>query len=163
MEQGGQMASPSDVKMASPYQHILDACASCWSGSFIAGTINSDNCSGFVKAVAIKLGVPIPDKNADGIVDYLDNNDDWARDYSGSDAARFAAAGQFIIAGLKSDEHTPPRSQGHVAIVVPGPLYRNIYPLVWCGSTGSAQSKGTLSVGQVWNTKDRDNVAYYAF
>src|ERR1700693_1200829 len=107
------MANPN-VKATTPWKYILDACERCWGDSFISGTTNSDNCSGFVKAVAKRLGVQLPDKNADGIIDYLDGSDDWGRDYSGTDASRFASAGQLIIAGLKSDEHMPSRNQGHV-------------------------------------------------
>ena len=70
-------------------------------------------------------------------------------------------AGALVIAGLKSYEHTPARNNGHVVIVVDGTLYRGIYPMVWGGSIGNAQSKGTKSVGEVWNRADRDAVLYY--
>jgi hypothetical protein len=56
-----------------------------------------------------------------------------------------------------------PGWNGHVAIVVSGELYKQKYPVVWGGSIASAQSKGSKTVGEVWNRADRDNVAYYAY
>jgi hypothetical protein len=50
-------------------------------------------------------------------------------------------------------------ANGHVAVVVDSTtLYHGKYPYVWGGSIGEAQSQGDKSVGEVWNTKDRDKV-----
>jgi len=51
---------------------------------------------------------------------------------------------------------------GHVAIVVDGPLYKGKYPICWGGSIGGAQSQGDKSTGEVWNRADRDSAVYYA-
>jgi hypothetical protein len=113
---------------------IVDKCKLAWDEEFIPGMANKSNCSGFVKAVAKKLGIPISDTaNADAIV------------------------------GLKGADHKPARTNGHVAVVVSGSLYRNKYPLCWGGSTGGAQSAGTKSVGEIWNRNDRDSVRYFVY
>lgn len=143
---------------------IVDACEAVWEQEFHAGFKNSNNCSGFVKAVAKKLGVPfLQVGRADDIGDYLAKSAEWTLLATTREAASKATAGAFVVASLKSDQHSPKRSEGHVAIVVTGPLYRDKYPRCWGGSTGLAQSKGNKSTGEIWNTKDRDNVKYYGY
>jgi cell wall-associated NlpC family hydrolase len=143
-------------------QRIIDKCTASWEEEFFAGTKNKDNCSGFVKSVAQKLNVPLPQfGNADGIMDEISRN--WTSVSSGKDAAAKASLGMLVIAGLKAADHTPARNNGHVVIVVSGTLYKNTYPRCWCGSIGSAQSKGDKTIGEVWNQTDRDNVEYYAY
>ena len=140
---------------------IVKKCEESWEEQFITGTPNKKNCSGFIKSVAKKLDVPLPNVQADGIVDTIEKS--WTKVSTGVEAAKKAAAGFFVLAGLKSSDHTRQVSQGHVVIVINGPLYRGKYPLCWGGSTGSAQSKGNKSVGEVWIPTDRDNVAYYVY
>lgn len=141
---------------------IIDQCSAVWGEEFIKGVKNRDNCSGFVKAVAKKLGILLPETaNADGIADAVKAG--WVMVDSGVEAARQAGMGNLVLAVLKASDHTPPRQNGHVAIVVSGELYRSKYPKVWCGSLGSAQSQGELSVSEVWGQTDRDNVKYYAY
>lgn len=148
--------------MSSPDSCILMACENDWNKEFLAGHKNSDNCSGFVKSVANSLGISLPKiANADGIMDSVSGS--WTKIESGAEAAQKAATGKLVIAGLKSKDHSPARANGHVVIVVSGSLYKNKYPLCWGGSIGSAQSRGTKSVGEVWNRKDRDAVGYYVF
>jgi len=150
--------------MASLDACLVSKCTEAWDEEFIKGTKNKDNCSGFVKAVAKKLGVPIDETaNADGIVDALDGSDSWSKLATGKDAASKAGLGTFVVAGLKSGDHTPARNNGHVVIIVSGDLYKGIYPKCWCGSIGSAQSQGTKSVGEVWSRTDRDSVGYWAY
>lgn len=148
--------------MPSLDQCIVDACKAVWNSEFIKGMANKNNCSGFVKAVAKRLGIPLPETaNADGITDAVAN--DWTAVASGTEAARLAASGSFVLAVLKAADHKPSRNNGHVAIVVSGTLYKRQYPVVWGGSIGGAQSQGDKSVGEVWNNADRDNVRYYAY
>jgi hypothetical protein len=118
---------------------------------------HSDNCSGFVRAVANELGYSLTG-NADGILDQIEKG--WTK-IDRLKAIDAVKAGTLVIAGLKSSEHDPPRNHGHVAVVVDGSLYNGKYPLVWGGSIGSAQSPGTKSVGEVWRKSDRDAVRYY--
>lgn len=140
---------------------IIKHCEASWDEEFITGTANKNNCSGFVKAVAKKLGVPLLDVNADGLVDAISQS--WTKLADGSEAALKVASGVFVIAGLKAADHKPARNNGHVAIVVSGKMYRDKYPMCWGGSTGTAQSQGDKSIGEVWNRTDRDNVGYYAW
>jgi len=148
--------------MASTDACIVEACKTAFDREYIPGTPNRNNCSGFVKEVAKALGVVLPHTaNADGIVDHLSAN--WGAVASSAEAARLAGTGKLVIAGLKAADHSPARNNGHVAVVISGALYRSTYPLVWGGSTGSAQSQGTKSVGEVWNRTDRDNVKYFAY
>jgi len=142
---------------------IVKACEDCWEGTFIPGLANKDNCSGLVKAVAQKLKIPISRGQADAIVDYLSNHSSWRELTSGNEAKIQAETSHLVIAGLKSGDHSPARNNGHVVIVVGGMLYRGSYPKCWSGSTGAAKSQGTKSVGEVWNTRDRENVHYYCY
>ena len=142
---------------------IVKACQECWELKTSAGLANKGNCSGFLKGVAEKLGVNITQSaNADGLIDFM-KNQKWTEISSGSDAAAKASAGMFVVAGLKSSEHKPARTHGHVAVVVSGTMYRGKYPKCWCGSIGGAQSQGTKSTGEIWNNKDRDSVVYYMY
>jgi hypothetical protein len=123
-------------------------------------TTFSNDCSGFVRAVTSELGHPVSG-NANGIMNELASaTDRWER-IDRAAAIEAVKTGALVIAGLKASDHTPPRNNGHVVIVVDGPLYRSTYPLVWGGSIGNAQSPGTKSVGEVWNRTDRDAVLYY--
>lgn len=143
-------------------QCIVEKCKAVWESEFIKGIKNKDNCSGFVKAVAKELGVPIPETaNADGIMDAVAKN--WKQVTSGAEAASLASTGAVVLAGLKGGSHQPARQNGHVAIVISGKLYKEKYPPVWGGSTGGAQSQGEKTVGEVWNRTDRDKVAYYVY
>ncbi len=111
-------------------QCIVNACKNSWDKSYLAGTPNKDNCSGFVQSVAAELGVPMPRGNANAMVDGLEQS--WTKLASGAEAAQKAAQGFLVIAGLKG------RTYGHVAVVISGPLYRQKYPMCWCGSIAGA-------------------------
>jgi len=148
--------------MANLDQCLLDAVKAAWSESFLRGLSNQDNCSGFVKSVAGKPGVPLPaSADADGIADAVSG---WTELKTGADAAREAATGRLVLAVLKGADHTPARIHGHVGVVIGGPLYREKYPKLWCGSLGGlGKSQGDKSVGEVWNRADRDNVRYVEY
>ncbi len=133
-------------------QEIVDACKKHY-------PMHSDDCSGFVRAVTAELGHPVSG-TANGIMNELANSSAWEK-IDRAKAIDAVKAGALVIAGLKSQDHNPPRNNGHVVIVVDGPLYRNTYPLVWGGSIGNAQSRGTKTVGEVWSRADRDAVQYY--
>lgn len=140
---------------------VKDACSASWNESWVAKTANSDNCSGFFKSVAKKLKIAgVPDTQADGLVDYLKKN--WLPLKTGVEARLKVEDGYFVAAGLKAADHSPKRNNGHIVVIVDGDLYHAKYPKCWCGSTGAAQSQGDLSVGEVWNNTDRDNVVYFA-
>jgi hypothetical protein len=120
------------------------------------------NCSGFVRAVASELGVPAGlEGNANSQIDAMRAG--W-ENVTRDEAVSRAARGDFVVAGLRSNEHVVARPHGHVVVVVPGELYRDVYPRVWSGSQrGTAgQSQGDRSVGQIWRVDDRDRVQYFA-
>lgn len=119
----------------------------------------SGDCSAFVRAVTAELGHPLSG-NANGIMRELASSSSWEA-IDRATAVEAVKTGALVIAGLSAGAHNPPRNNGHVVVVVDGPLYRNTYPLCWGGSIGSAQSRGNKSVGEVWNRTDRDNVLYY--
>lgn len=114
---------------------IVEKCEQSWEEDFLPGTKNKNNCSGFVKAVTKKLGIPLPETaNADGSLDAISKS--WTKLESGVEAARKAATGVFVIAGLKAADHSSARNNGHVAIVIDGELYKSKYPICWGGSIG---------------------------
>lgn len=118
-----------------------------------------DNCSGFVKAVAAKFKIVLTGQ-ADHIVDQMQEAG-WTHLKNGKEAKEKADAGWLVIAGLKSKDHDPARNNGHVAIVVKGPLdaTHKKYPMgYWGSSGGAAQANKPLNLA--WNPKDRDNVKY---
>jgi hypothetical protein len=116
-----------------------------------------DDCSAYVRAVSADLGYPLSG-NADAIVTHLSSN--WTR-LTREEAIAAVERGQFVIVGLRSGDHDPPRNNGHVAVVVHGPLYHDKYPPVWGGSIGSAQSRGNKTVGEIWRRTDRNDVLYF--
>ena len=120
------------------------------------------NCSGFVRAVAGRLGVG---EGLSGVADaQIDHMRTAWQTLTRAEAIARVGRGELVVAGLRSDEHTSPRARGHVAVVVPGELYRNTYPRVWSGSLGgiAGRSEGDRSVGQIWRVDDRDRVQYFA-
>lgn len=102
---------------------IIECCEANWDNY-------KSDCSGFVKAVAHALGASLQG-NADEIATYIHGLSQTSID--GVVAAGWAADGKFVIAGLKGEEHQPPRTHGHVVVVVPGPLAHEKYPTAyWC-------------------------------
>lgn len=122
----------------------------------------SDNCSGFLRDVCASLSIIIGQGDANSIVSFLQAN--WDELDDGAAAKAAVDAGGFVIAGLQASESkkVPKPTHGHVAVVVPGELYRKIYPKVYCGGMSVyGRSQGDKSVGEVWSQVDRDEVRYY--
>lgn len=101
---------------------IVKKCEEGWDEEFLVGLKNKNNCSGFVKSVAKRLNVQLPPVQADGLVDTIEKS--WTKVGTGAEAARQAAAGFFVLAGLKSSEHKKKTNQGHIVVIINGPLYR---------------------------------------
>ena len=131
------------------------------------------DCSGFVKAAVngldnASLKVPTDD-DADSLIDYWSKN--WVVVDGGLAAANLAASGRLVVAGVRSGEYSPARDMGHVVIIAPitkdGPvttkdLYHGKYPRAWGGDIGRTyMSKGTLSVGEIFNRGVRDKIHYF--
>lgn len=121
-------------------------------------TYKSD-CSGFVKAVAMKFGVDLMGQ-ADAIVDQI-KGPEWTNIGNGIEAKAKADAGWLVVAGLKSSDHNPARNNGHVVIVVAGPLANGKYPTGYWGTLGGVGRKNT-TINYAWRESDRDNIKYAA-
>jgi hypothetical protein len=117
------------------------------------------DCSGFVKAVATKFGIDLTGQ-ADSIVNQI-QQPDWTKLLDGVEAKAKADAGWLVVAGLKSSNHNPPRTNGHVVIVVSGPLANGKYPTGYWGTLGGVGRKST-TINYAWRDPDRDNVVYAA-
>lgn len=139
----GAMAGDSDADV------IIAKCEAEWDD-------HKDDCSGFVKAVAGDLGAIVclgGNDQANAIIDYLGAH--WFKLKDGPAAAMSAAAGQFVIGGLKDDPN------GHVVVVVKGPVNRGKYPTAYWGRLNSVGKKKT-TINWSWDDDDRDNVSYYS-
>lgn len=148
-------ASPASSEATDP-QTIINACEDKYEA-------NKNDCNAFLKAVATELGVTTfqAGDDADAIVQRMIDSADWKGVADGPKAKEAADAGSFVIAGLKGADHTPPRTHGHVAVVVKGPLAQSKYPTAYWGSLGGSPGRNkTLNFS--WSTADRDNVEYYS-
>lgn len=122
---------------------VVDACEKYWEKY-------KGDCSGFVKAVALELGVTLTGP-ANDIVDQI-GRAPWVSLKSGADAAVKASLG-LVVAGLKANPH------GHVVIVVPGPIAHDKYPTAYWGQLGGVGKKKT-TINWSWDQTDRDKVGY---
>jgi hypothetical protein len=127
----------------SPGYRVLAACEKWWNHY-------QGDCSGFVKAVAKELGVTLTGM-ADDIVGEI-QRPPWIRLNSAAQAAQQASLG-LVIAGLKA---TP---NGHVVVVVPGPLAHGKYPTAYWGKLNGVGRKNS-TINWAWDSKDRDRVVY---
>jgi hypothetical protein len=112
---------------------------------------HSNDCSGFVKAVAGELGVTL-EGQANDIVDAIQEFP-WATANDGADAASKALMGNLVIGGLKA------LTNGHVVIVVPGSIKDGKYPTAYWGSLGGIGMKN-MTINWSWGAADRDRVVY---
>jgi len=141
-------------------QRIIEICEANWEA-------HKSDCSGFVKAVTGTLGVTTfgPTDSADSIVDKLAAAGDWTdlSPGSGKDAKAQADAGSLVIAGLKGADQAQPAANGHVVVVVTGPLdpTHAAYPTAYWGRLGGVGAKAE-TVNYAWRVADRDRVAYFA-
>ncbi|WP_263144092.1 NlpC/P60 family protein [Pseudomonas sp. RIT-PI-AD] len=125
-------------------QKIIALCEKHWAA-------HKRDCSGFVKRVADELGIPLSGQ-ANAMVDQIQRAP-WKRLASGREAKDHAANGELVIAGLKANPN------GHVVIVVDGPLSQGKYPTAYWGSLGGVGKKNT-TLNWSWNATDRDRVIY---
>lgn len=127
-----------------------------------------NNCSGFLRNVAKNFDIKGLDSVANGQIEYIMTS--WESIPTVALAADEAAKGWFVVAVLRGSEHADHRDDGHVAIVLPGPLQvrgsgdtGGAYPFVWCAGGKGGQSDGTRTVGDVWRPPDRNHVHYYKY
>jgi hypothetical protein len=72
------------------------------------------NCSGAVKAIAKDWGCPLPEKDANGLIDFFNTASSGWRAVSADDAQKLADMEWLVIAGKKDSPN------GHVVAVMPG-------------------------------------------
>jgi hypothetical protein len=130
---------------------VLVACEEYWPK-------HKNDCSAFARAVAKDLDVALTG-NADAIVEKIRTK--WRRLPNGVAAKKAADDGAFVIAGLKSSQHTPPAEHGHVCVVVAGGLAHNKYPTGYWGRLGGGGERNK-TLNYAWRTVDRDKVTYAA-
>jgi len=95
------------MTVTTPQQQIINACEAEFQNHIA-------DCSGFAKAVAGSLGIPLAGM-ANDIVDQIQASA-WTVLADGIAAKAQADAGNFVIGGLKDNPH------GHVVVLVQGPL-----------------------------------------
>lgn len=138
--------------MPATAQDIIDACEAEWD-------LHKADCSGFVKAVAARLQIPLHGL-ANDIVAAI-SQPPWLRLADGVAAERAAADGRFVVAGLRGSDQAKPSEHGHVVVVVKGELAHGLYPPAYWGRLGGVGSKDT-TINFAWNRTDRDKVIYAA-
>ena len=79
------------------------------------------DCSGFARAVARDLGVPLAGL-ANEIADTLAAGTDGWEVLPDGAAAAAVASEKLVIGGLRGDQQAKPSTHGHVVVVVPGSL-----------------------------------------
>ena len=129
-------------------REVCDACFDAHQG----------DCSGFVKAVGAKRGVAIVGP-ADDIVVSLRSGGSWVALADGVAAEASAAAGKFVVAGLKGQEQAVPNAHGHVVVVADGELAHGNGPPAYWGSQGGTPGRDK-TINWAWTAADRDRVSY---
>jgi len=130
---------------------VKEACEACFEA-------HKDDCSGFARAVAGQLKIPLHGL-ANEIVDTIRGGNGWKPLANGVAAAQSAAAGKLVIGGLKGGEQAHPDAHGHVVVVVAGPLAHGAYPSAYWGKLGGTGAKDK-TINWAWNAADRDRVSY---
>ena len=134
-------------------EDIVAACRAEWPA-------HSGDCSGFARAVATRLNVPLAGL-ANDIVDHIRVH--WRQLPDGAAAKAAAESGILVIAGLRGDEQSAPSAHGHVVVVVRGALdeANRRYPhAFWGRLNGTGEQDKTLNFA--WNRRDRDRITYAA-
>jgi hypothetical protein len=125
---------------------------------------NSGDCNAFVKAVDSDLGFNdfSAGDNADAIVTKLQTSSQWSQVADGVAAKAAADGGGFVIGGMRSTDFNPRRANGHVVVVVAGPLAQGKYPTAYWGSLGGPPSGPVGStINFSFAAPDRDRVLYF--
>jgi hypothetical protein len=141
-----------------------------------ASKLHPTNCSGAVKYVARMMGYPLPDLQANQLIDHI-KKAGW-EEVDERRAQNFADSNRLVIAGKKDVPN------GHVVVVLPGGMarsggyshvdkkdhktkkaaYHGDYPRS-CSTALSgwpgAMSEGDKSVRDAWSERDYKSVQYW--
>lgn len=139
------------------FSNILD---SAYRDAYRPGTPNESDCSGFVITAAAKLGLQLPNLQADRLLDHLKAN--WellGTGAPGLQAAREAVARRrFVVVGASSAELND--TNGHVAVLLD--RSRNGFPLVYGGGSAAARTQGEKALNYVFARQYHPVLRYYA-
>jgi uncharacterized Zn-binding protein involved in type VI secretion len=108
------------------------------------------DCSGFVRACAAALSVPLQGL-ANQIVQTIQSGNGW-QIVDGPTAAQQSGMGNFAIGGLMGSQQASPDAHGHVVVVVSGPLNRGAYPSAVWGALHGHASGSTSGANGIVNT-----------
>jgi len=151
-------AAPQAVlrpQLASQADTVIQYCKEEWPAHETA-------CNFFAIAVATRLGVTLRGR-ADDIVDLI-RGAGWTALADGVAARDAAMSGKFVIGGIKSTEFTTPRNEGHVAVVVSGPMNAGQWaPAGYWGSTDPdvAKSGGSGNpISLCFRKEDQAKITY---
>ncbi len=112
------------------------------------------DCSGFVRAVAQDLGIPLGGL-ANHLVDMWNSDPGWIKlGHDHQRASLLAAQGYLVVAGRKETAH------GHVVIIVPGTSAHGDAVGYW-GRLGGIGEKHK-GLGFAWKRSDLSTVQYFA-
>lgn len=99
-----------------------------------AHSVAPKNCSGAVKHFAKSLGIYLPDRKANELIEYMQAN--WVV-VTAAQAQDYADKGRFVVAGKKD------ATNGHVVVVLPGGMIDSGgYEYVKDGQTKTAANHG---------------------
>ncbi len=140
----------ADKDAGSKDDKVTKACKEKWP-SF------KDDCSGFVVAVAGELCVSLSGQ-ANHIVDQI-TGADWTKEADGKAAKEAADQGKLVVGGLRGKELSPPEDNGHVVIVVSGPLAQDKYPTAYWGKL-NGEGKAGATVNWAFRKAVLDKVHY---
>lgn len=129
---------------------IIDVCENEWPA-------NKGDCSAFVKDVTSVFGITLTGQ-ANDIVEQV-RSDGWTQLEDGKAAKSAADDGLLVIGGLRGDEQKTPTENGHVVVVVSGPLANGLYPTAFGGKLNGTGEK-SKTINWAWRSGDRDNVIY---
>lgn len=139
-----------------------------YDASWIIGTPNRENCSGFLKSLGKQMGFYVPDKNADGIIAGFEEASKsmvsvWEKIGTGTTAlekaSEEAAAGRIVVVAATSKDYG--QSNGHVAILLPKRGGPHNAPFIYGGGSAGARSKGTKTIRQVWNPSKHNVLRFF--
>jgi len=149
------LSVPLSAEINPNAQLVIDTCKAVWPSK-------KNACNFFAIEVANRLGITLTGV-ADDIVDQI-KGAGWSQLADGPGASDAAARGKFVIAGMKAADFTSPRTEGHVAIVVAGPMNPGGWaPAGYWGSTdsGVANNGGAGNpISLCFRKEDAANIVY---
>ena len=143
---------------------IEQACRTVWAASGPHGRFR-DACNFFAIEVGQQLGVALSGR-ADQIIAAVQDAPGWTALADGAAAREVAGRGMLVLAGVPSTAYTPPRSEGHVAVVTPGAMN----PAGWApaGYWGSTEPKVAVlggsgaPISNCFSAAVKDKIVYRA-